>query len=135
MKRVLFVCIQNAGRSQMAEALFNELAAERGLAARAKSAGTEPGRRVHPEVVATMREVGIDLSRRRPRLLTNDQVQRADRVVTMGCDVDAGTCPAVFVKEVEDWALPNPKGQPPETVRAIREEIRRRVRTLLDELA
>lgn len=132
---VLFVCVHNAGRSQMAEALFNRLAQERGLSYRAQSAGTEPGARVHPNVVEAMKELGIDLSRARPRLLTNDMVAQARRLITMGCAVDAGTCPAVFIKDVEDWGLPDPKGRPLEEVRAIRDQVLARVNGLLEELA
>ncbi len=134
-KRVLFVCVRNAGRSQMAAALFNALARERGLDWAAESAGTEPADRVHPEVVAAMAELGIDLSDARPRTITNEQVAAAVRVITMGCEVDAASCPAVFIKDVEDWGLPDPQGRPPAEVRAIRDEIRRRVEALLDELA
>lgn len=128
-RRVLFVCVRNAGRSQMAAALFNALARERGLDWTAESAGTEPADRVHPEVVAAMAELGIDLSDARPRALTDEQVAAAARVITMGCAVDAATCP------VEDWGLPDPHGRPPAEVRAIRDEIRRRVEALLDEFA
>jgi arsenate reductase len=134
-KKVLFVCVHNAGRSQMAAALFNALARERGLDWTADSAGTEPAERVHPEVVAVMAELGIDLSGVRPRLLTNEDIEAADRVITMGCEVDAGICPAVFIKNVEDWGLPDPKGRPLEEVRAIRDEVRRRVEALFDQLA
>lgn len=118
----------------MAAALFNALAHERGIDAVAESAGTEPAERVHPEVAAVMAELGIDLSGARPRLLTNEDVESADRVITMGCEVDAGVCPAVFIKDVEDWGLPDPKGRPLDEVRAIRDEIRRRVEALLGEL-
>jgi arsenate reductase len=90
VKTVLFVCVHNAGRSQMAEALFNQLAGQRGIPARAESAGTEPAGQVHPEVVDVMRERGIDLSRRRPRRLAEAHVRRAWRVITMGCAPDAG---------------------------------------------
>ncbi len=134
-KKVLFVCVHNAGRSQMAAALFNTLAAERGLDWVAESAGTEPADRVHPEVVEAMGELGIDLSGARPRLLTNDAVEAADRVIAMGCQVDAGVCPAILFRGVEDWGLPDPKGRPPAEVRQIRDEIRRRVEALLDQLA
>lgn len=133
-KRVLFVCVHNAGRSQMAAALFNWLARERGLDWVAESAGTDPAERVHPKVVAVMAELGLDLAGVRPRLLTNEEVQVAERVITMGCEVDAGVCPAVFIKDVADWGLPDPKGRPLDEVRAIRDEIRRRVEALLDEL-
>jgi arsenate reductase (thioredoxin) len=131
VKRILFVCVKNAGRSVMAEALFNQMA---GGTAEGISAGTDPQDRPHPEVVATLKEIGIDVSGHRGQLLTDDQVQSADRVITMGCAVDEKACPAVLYAHVEDWGLPDPKGQPPEEVREIREEIRRRVETLLREL-
>lgn len=131
MKHILFVCVHNAGRSQMAEALFNRMARELGVPAEAESAGTEPAAGVHPEVIEVMREVGIDLANRRPKLLTNEMVERADKVITMGCAPDASACPALFVKDVEDWKLPDPKGLPPERVRKIRDEIQERVAGVL----
>jgi len=135
MKQVLFVCVHNAGRRQMAKAFFDRLAAERGLAVAAESAGTEPGAGVHPEVVAAMREVGLDLAGAQPKALTNELVGRADRIVTMGCAVDAEACPAIFLKNVEDWGLPDPKGKPMPEVRRIRDEVRRRVAGLVEEYA
>lgn len=135
MKRVLFVCVHNAGRSQMAEAFFNQLAAERCLSVRAESAGTEPAERVNPTVVAAMREVGIDLLGKTPKLLTNAMVQQADRVITMGCAPDASSCPALVVTNVEDWALTDPAGKPLPEVRQIRDEIRRRVAELVGDYA
>ncbi|MBI2862036.1 MAG: arsenate reductase ArsC [Chloroflexi bacterium] len=130
-KRVLFVCIHNAGRSQMAEAFFNQAAEERALDVGAESAGTEPAERVHPQVVEAMREIGLDLAGKQPKILTNEQIERADRVITMGCSVDAGTCPAIFLRQVEDWALADPKGRPMAEVRQIRDEVRRRVDALI----
>ena len=129
MARVLFVCLHNAGRSQMSEALFARAAAGRH---EARSAGTSPGDRVHPEVVAVMRELGIDLSEREPRLLTTELAEWADVVVTMGCGDE---CPYVPGKRYVDWELPDPKGLPVEQVRGIRHEIAARVRELLAELA
>ena len=134
MREVLFVCVHNAGRSQMAEAFLNRLAEERSVDMRGVSAGTEPGDRVHPEVAAAMREVGIDIFRNHPKLLTNEMVRLADRVITMGCAPDATSCPAIFLKKVDDWALPDPHGQPSYRVREIRDEIQRRVKALLDEI-
>jgi arsenate reductase (thioredoxin) len=125
--RVLFVCVQNAGRSQMAAALFNRRAAGK---ATAESAGTRPAAHVHPEVVAVMREVGIDLEGLRPRLLTAELASGVARVVTMGCGDE---CPVLSVP-TEDWGLPDPAGQPPGTVRTIRDEIDRRVQELLARL-
>ena len=128
MRRVIFACVHNAGRSQMAAALFNA-AADPGRA-RAVSAGTSPGSRVHPEVVTVMREVGIDLSGARPQLLTPELADGADRLITMGC---GEACPYIPGLPVEDWPLPDPKGQPPEIVREIRDEIRARVDRLLED--
>jgi arsenate reductase len=131
VKRVLFVCIHNAGRSVMAEALFNRLAGDR---AEAVSAGTEPGGSPHPEVVEAMAEIGLDVSGHRGVLLTDELVASADRVITMGCAVDEAACPAILYAEVEDWGLPDPKGQPIERVREIRDEIERRVAELAESL-
>ena len=128
--KVLFVCVHNAGRSVMAEALFNDLADGRG---HAESAGTIPGEAPHPEVVAAMAEVGIDVSRHRGRLLTDAMVGSADRLITMGCAVNEEMCPSIVYANAEDWGLPDPKGQSPERVREIRDEIRRRVTALLEE--
>src|SRR5690348_12627374 len=122
--RVLFVCVQNAGRSQMAAALFNRRAAGK---ATAESAGTRPADQVHPEVVAVMREVGLDLEGMRPRLLTAELASGVARVVTMGCGDE---CPVLHVP-TEDWGLPDPAGQPPDTVRRIRDDIDHRVQELL----
>ena len=122
MKTVVFACIENAGRSQMAAAFFNALADP--TKARAISAGTEPAARVHPEVVDTMREVGLEVGAAVPRLLTTDLVAGAELLVTMGC---GDACPFVPGLRREDWPLADPKGQPSERVRAIRDEIRERV--------
>jgi arsenate reductase (thioredoxin) len=128
MKTVLFACVHNAGRSQMAAALFNELA-DAGKV-RAISAGTEPGTRVHPEVVAAMREVGIDLSGAEPRKLTGELAAQTTVLVTMGC---GESCPVVPGVERDDWPLDDPKGRSLAEVRGIRDEIERRVRRLLAE--
>lgn len=126
MKTVLFACVHNAGRSQMAAALFNQMADP--AEARAISAGTQPGERVHPEVVAVMQELGIDLSAVRPQKLTDGLARQAQVLVTMGC---GDACPFVPGARVEDWPLPDPKGEPTEVVRAVREDIRRRVDDLI----
>jgi arsenate reductase len=123
---VLFACVHNAGRSQMAAAWFNALADP--AKARAISAGTRPGDRVHPEVVEAMREVGADLSGATPRALTPDLARGARVLITMGCGDE---CPFVPGARVEDWPLPDPKGRPLEEVREIRDEIRRRVSALI----
>jgi arsenate reductase len=133
MSDVLFVCVHNAGRSQMAAALFNRAASERGLTVRAGSAGTMPADRVHPNVVESMRELSIDVSGALPALLTDEMVTRAGKVVTMGCAVDSDACPAILLRDVDDWGLPDPKDAPPEAVRTIRDTIAERVGRLLDE--
>jgi arsenate reductase (thioredoxin) len=126
MKTVLFACVHNAGRSQMAAALFNQIADP--AEARAISAGTQPGERVHPEVAAVMQELGIDLSAVRPQKLTDALASQAQLLVTMGCGDE---CPFVPGARVEDWPLPDPKGRPVEIVRAVRDDIRRRVDDLI----
>jgi arsenate reductase len=123
---VVFACVHGAGRSQMAAAFFNALADP--ARARAVAAGSEPAARVHPEVVAAMREAGIDLEGARPRPLTAGLARAARLLVTMGC---GEKCPVVPGLPREDWALPDPKGRPPAEVRAIRDEVRRRVETLV----
>jgi arsenate reductase len=128
MARVLFVCLHNAGRSQMSEALFARTAAGNH---EARSAGTTPGERVHPEVVEAMRELGVDLSDRTPRKLTTAEAEWADVVVTMGCGDE---CPYIPGKRYLDWELEDPKGRPIEEVRATRNEIERRVVELIGEL-
>ncbi|MDP9036221.1 MAG: arsenate reductase ArsC [Myxococcota bacterium] len=126
MKTVIFACIHNAGRSQMAAAWFNALADE--AKARAVSAGTEPGARVHPEVLEAMREVGIDLAEMRPQKLTDDLARGAEMLVTMGCGEQ---CPVVPGLKRDDWPLEDPKGKPIGRVREIRDDVRRRVAELL----
>jgi arsenate reductase len=123
---VVFACVHNAGRSQMAAAFFTALADP--AKARAISAGTEPAERVHPEVVDAMREVGIDLADARPRRLTAALAAGAALLVTMGC---GESCPVVAGVPREDWELPDPKGQPAPRVRAIRDDVRRRVEQLV----
>ena len=126
--RVLFVCVHNAGRSQMAAALANLLSEGTLLA---ESAGTEPASRAHPTVVEAMREKGLDLSQNRPRLLTQGMLDEADRVITMGCAVEE-VCPGALVP-AEDWGLEDPADRPLEQVRAIRDQIEARVRQLVAE--
>jgi len=126
--RVLFVCLHNAGRSQMSEALFSRAAAGRH---EARSAGTEPAEQVHPAVVEAMGELGIDISERTPRRLERSDAEWADLVVTMGC---GDSCPYIPGKRYLDWELQDPSGLPLEAVRPIREEIERRVSSLVEEL-
>ena len=128
MANVLFVCLHNAGRSQMSEALFARAAAGRH---EARSAGTTPGDHVHPEVVEVMREEGIDLAARRPKLLERADAEWADVVVTMGCGDE---CPYIPGKRYLDWDLEDPKGRAVEEVRQTREEIEERVVKLLAEV-
>jgi len=130
-KTVLFVCVHNSGRSQMAEAFFNNLA--RGKA-QALSAGTQPTDEVNPVVVEAMKEVGMDISGKKPKMLTMDMVEKAERMITMGCGAEAeAVCPASFI-ETEDWDLEDPKGKSLGQVRKIRDEIKERVIKLLNEL-
>jgi protein-tyrosine-phosphatase len=128
MASVLFVCLHNAGRSQMSQALFERAAAGRHEAA---SAGTTPAEHVHPAVVEVMRELNIDLAGREPRLLTRELAGAADVVVTMGC---GDSCPYIPGKRYLDWDLPDPKGRPIAEVRATREVIAKRVTELVEEL-
>ncbi len=128
MATALFVCLHNAGRSQMSQALFERAAGGRH---RALSAGTTPGERVHPEVVEVMRELGIDLAGRKPRALTRGLAEAADIVVTMGCGDE---CPYIPGKRYVDWDLEDPTGRPVDEVRATRDEIERRVAALVAEL-
>jgi arsenate reductase len=128
MKTVVFACVHNAGRSQMAAAWFNALADP--AQAQAISAGTKPGAQVHPEVLAVMQEVGIDLTARRPQLLSEALARTAALLVTMGC---GEACPVVPGLRRLDWPLEDPKGKPLERVRQIRDEVRRRVAELLAE--
>ena len=128
MSRVLFVCLHNAGRSQMSQALFERAAGGRH---EAQSAGTEPGERVHPNVVAVMREEGIDLSRHAPRVLTDELARWADVVITMGC---GDACPVIPGKKYIDWDLRDPKDLPLDDVRAIRDDIESRIENLVKDL-
>ena len=128
MATILFVCLHNAGRSQMSQALF-ERAVTGGRTA--LSAGTTPAERVHPEVIKVMSEIGIDLSDRQPQLLTTELAEQADVVVTMGC---GDACPYIPGKRYIDWELPDPKGLPISEVRAIRDDIARRVEELVADL-
>jgi len=129
MKKALFVCVHNAGRSQIAEAFFNHLAEGKAVAT---SAGTKPAAQVNPTVKEAMREVGVDISNQTPKPLTLEMLENADRVITMGCGVE-GVCPATFVA-TEDWQLEDPEGKPIEKVREIRDEIEAKVRKLIEEI-
>ena len=130
MKRVLFVCVENAGRSLMAEAFANEYGKDK---VEALSAGTMPANEVNPVVLQLMLEKGFDLSKNKPKLITGQMVQEADMIVVMGCSAQ-GFCPAPLLNKVVDWGIEDPKDKPTENVRAIRDEIERKVRMLLSEL-
>ncbi|MFB6079348.1 MAG: low molecular weight phosphatase family protein [Halarchaeum sp.] len=131
---VAFVCVQNAGRSQMATAFAEREIAERGLdGIEIITGGTRPADHVHAEVVETMRDVGIDVAGRTPREVTFEEIQRADYVVTMGCSAD-DVCPAGWAGENRDWALDDPDGRSPEEVARIRDDVESRVAALLDEI-
>ena len=129
MSTVLFVCRQNAGRSQMSQALFERAAGDRH---RALSAGTTPAAHVHPEVIEVMRELGVDLTDRAPQRLTEELAAQADVVVTMGC---GDACPFIPGKRYIDWELTDPAGRPLDEVRAIRDDIDQRIHLLLDDLS
>jgi len=130
MKKVLFVCVENAGRSQMAEAFAKQYGKGK---IEALSAGTMPSKEVNPLVVQVMREKDIDISRNKPKLIDTQMVQEADIVIVMGCDA-RGFCPAPLLKKVVDWELEDPKGKPIEKIREIRDEIERRVKKLIGEI-
>lgn len=125
---VLFVCVHNAGRSQMAAGWLRHLAGDR---VEIFSAGSEPAEQVNPVAVEAMREVGVDISTETPKILTTDSVEHADVVITMGC---GDTCPYVLGKRYEDWQLTDPAGQPLEVVREVRDDIKHRVVALVDQL-
>jgi len=129
MKKVLFVCVENAGRSQIAEAFAKAYGKGK---LEAKSAGTMPANEVNPRVVQIMREKGIDLSTNKPKLVTNQMVQEADMIIVMGCNA-SGFCPAPMLPKVRDWGIEDPKGKPIEKMREIRDEIENRVRMLINE--
>ena len=129
MKRILFVCVENAGRSQMAEAFANRYG--KGMV-EAFSASTMPSNEVNPVVVQVMLEKGFDLSKNKPRLITGQLVQEADMIIVMGCSAQ-GFCPAPLLNKVIDWGIEDPKDKPIEKVRGIRDQIERRVKTLIEE--
>jgi len=128
MLKIIFACVHNAGRSQMAAAFFNHFADPQ--KAQATSAGTEPGERIHPEVLAVMQEIGIDLSDAKPQRLTEDLAKQAQLLITMGC---GDKCPYVPGLRRDDWPLRDPKGLAMEDVRAIRNEVKERVQQLIEQ--
>jgi arsenate reductase len=129
MRKILFVCVENAGRSQMAEAFASKYGNGR---IAAYSAGNKPADKVNPVVVQAMKEKGIDISTNKPKLLTFQMAQDADLIVTMGCN-DQGVCPGPFFKPTVEWKLEDPKGKPLEKVRGIRDEIERQVQELMEQ--
>ena len=129
MKKILFVCVHNSGRSQMAEAFFNHYAKGK---AQAFSAGTHYASHINPTVIEAMREVGIDINNKRPKMMTLEMLGAADKVISMGCGTE-GVCPASFVP-TEDWQLEDPEGKPIEKVRAVRDEIETKVKKLIEEI-
>jgi arsenate reductase len=131
MKTYLFVCVHNAGRSQMAEAFVNHYARRHGLDVEGKSAGTVGGKELNPLAVEAMREAGISMEGQQPKILNSEMLEESPQVLTMGCGVDADACPAKFIAS-DDWGLDDPASEGIEGVRRIRDEIDRRVRLLLD---
>jgi len=128
MKKILFVCVENAGRSQMAEAFAKKFGSDEFAVS---SAGNKPAERVNPVVAEVMMEKGIDISTNRPKMLTFQMAQDADLIVTMGCN-DQGVCPGPFFKSTIDWKIEDPKGKPIESVREIRDEIEQLVKELVE---
>jgi arsenate reductase len=129
VKRILFVCVENAGRSQMAEAFANKYGKNK---FEISSAGNKPAEKVNPVVVEVLKEKGIDISQNKPKMITFQMAQDADLIVTMGCN-DQGICPGPFFKPTIDWKLEDPKGKPIEKVREIRDDIEQRVQKILTE--
>ena len=129
MRKVLFVCVENAGRSQMAEAFANKYGKDK---FNVSSAGNKPAEKVNPTVVEVLKEKGIDISTNKPKMLTFQMAQDADLIITMGCN-DQGVCPGPFFKPTVDWKLEDPKGKSLEKVREIRDDIEKRVLKLIQE--
>ncbi|HEX2472969.1 MAG TPA: arsenate reductase ArsC [Nitrososphaera sp.] len=131
-KVILFVCVENAGRSQMAEGFFNQKYAPKGY--RAISAGTRPASQINPLAVQAMKEVGIDISSsQKSKIITEDMIRSSEKSVNMGC-IDKAECPMLFINNVIDWGIEDPKGKPIEKVREIRDEIERRVKQIAQSL-
>jgi arsenate reductase len=130
LKKILFVCVENAGRSQMAEGFAKRYGKDK---IEAISAGTMPSKEINPLVIQAMEERGIDISKNEPKLINNQMVQEADTIIVMGCSAQ-GFCPAPLLGKVTDWSLEDPKGKPLEKVREIRDEIERRVKELIEQV-
>jgi arsenate reductase (thioredoxin) len=130
-RTILFVCVENAGRSQMAEGFFNKKYAPKGYWA--ISAGTRPASQINPLAVQTMKEVGIDISSQKSKIITEDMIKSSEKSVNMGC-MDRAECPVLFINNVVDWGIEDPKGKPIEKIREIRDEIERRVKEIAQSL-
>ena len=130
MKKILFVCVENAGRSQMAEGFFRKIAPD---AYQGISAGTKPVSEINPLAIQAMKEVDIDISDNKSKLVTNEMIEESDSVVNMGC-LDKESCPALFVEEIDDWDIEDPKGKSIEEIRKIRDSIETKVKKLVSEL-
>jgi arsenate reductase len=128
---ILFVCVENAGRSQIAEGLFNQKYAPKGYSA--ISAGTRPVSQINPLAVQVMKEVGIDISGQKPKIITEDMIRSSEKSVNMGC-IEKAECPMLFINNVVDWGIEDPKGKPVEKVREIRDDIERRVKEIAQSL-
>lgn len=129
-KTILFVCVENAGRSQMAEAFFTKYAP---TGYRAVSAGTRPTSQLNPVVIEAMKEIGIDMTKQKPKVIDNDMIKGSSKAVNMGC-MDKSECPMLFINNVTDWGIEDPKGKPLEKVRRIRDDIEQRVKELVQNL-
>ena len=130
-KVIMFVCVENAGRSQMAEGFFNQKYAPKGY--RAISAGTKPASQINPLAVQAMKEIGINISNQKSKIITEDMIKNSEKSVNMGC-IDRTECPMRFINNVVDWGIEDPKGKPIEKVREIRDEIERQVREIAQSL-
>lgn len=128
--KILFVCVENAGRSQMAEGFFRKFAP---LGYETQSAGTQPVDEINPIAIQAMKEVGIDISKQAPKLISDDILKSSNKIVNMGC-MDKDSCPILFLDDVEDWNIPDPKEKPIERVREIRDQIERKVKELVSNL-
>jgi arsenate reductase (thioredoxin) len=128
---VLFVCVENAGRSQIAEGFFNQKYAPKGY--RAISAGTRPASQINPLAIQVMNEIGVDISSQKSKIITEDMIKSSEKSVNMGC-IDNAECPMLFINDVVDWGIEDPKGKPIEKVREIRDEIERRVKEIAQSL-
>ena len=133
-RQVLFVCVENSCRSQMAEAIFNNLVDAKGIGARAFSAGVKPATEVNPFAVQVLKEIGIDASHQKPKLLTQEMIEKADKIITMSC-LAKDVCPAIFLSKTEDWEIDDPSGKPIEKFRETRDIIKSKVELMLSQLS